>query len=75
MVKYNQNSQHIPIFHGFPALEKGVSLSGYSALIQAHDLKVPIPDHLSAIGAKHKKFDHERWHIFTPRHRPKDNLY
>ncbi|ETR70847.1 MAG: filamentation induced by cAMP protein Fic [Candidatus Magnetoglobus multicellularis str. Araruama] len=75
MVKYNQNSQHIPIFHGFPALEKGVSLSGYSALIQAHNLKVPIPDHLCAIGAKHKKYDHERWHIFTPRHRPEDTLY
>jgi Fic family protein len=72
---YNQNSQLITIFHGFPVLEKGSSLSGYSALIQAHNLKVPLPDYLCAIGTKHKKYDHERWHIFTPRHRPEDTLY
>ncbi|KPA10321.1 filamentation induced by cAMP protein Fic [Candidatus Magnetomorum sp. HK-1] len=75
MAIYNQNSKFITIFHGFPTLEKGASLSGYSALIQAHDLKVPLPDHLCAIGTKHKKYDHERWHIFTPRHRPEDTLY
>ncbi len=74
MVHYNQNSQRIIIFHGFPALEKGSSFAGYSALISAHGLKVPIPDHLCAIGTKHKKYDYERWHIFTPRHTPRDTL-
>jgi Fic family protein len=72
---YNQISQNITVFHGFPALEDGARLAGYSALIQAHDLKVPVPDHLFAIGTKHKKYDYERWHIFTPRHRPEDTLY
>jgi len=75
MAIYNRNSECITIFHGFPALEKGASLSGYSALIQAHELKVPLSDHLCAIGTKHKKYDYERWHIFTPRHRPDDTLY
>jgi Fic family protein len=75
MAIYNQNSHNITIFHGFPALEEGACLSGYSALIQAHDLKVPMPDHLCVISTKHKKYDHERWHIFTPRHRPEDTLY
>ena len=56
-------------------MEKGSSLAGYSALISAHDLKVPVPDYLCAIGTKHKKYDHERWHIFTPRHKPQDTLY
>ena len=23
----------------------------------------------------HKKYDYERWHIFTPRHKPEDTLY
>ena len=75
MSNYNQNSWSITIFHGFPALEEGARLSGYSALIQAHDLRVPMPDYLCAIGTKHKKYDFERWHIFTPRHRPEDTLY
>jgi Fic family protein len=74
MAHYNQNSQRIIIFHGFPALEEGSSLAGYSALISAHGLKIPVPDHLCAIGPKHKKYDYERWHIFTPRHTPKDTL-
>lgn len=74
MAIYNQISQRITLFHGFPALEAGTLLAGYAALIQAHELKVPIPDHLCAIGTKHKKFDYERWHIFTPRHRPEDTL-
>jgi len=72
---YNQNSRHEMIFHGFPALEKGSSFAGYSALISTYDLKVPYPDYLCAIGTKHKKYDYERWHIFTPRHKPKDTLH
>ncbi|MDY0374816.1 MAG: Fic family protein [Desulfobacterium sp.] len=75
MIIYNQNSRDITAFHGFSALEEGSSLAGYSALILAHDLKVPVPDYLCAIGTKHKRYDHERWHIFTPRHRPQDTLY
>lgn len=75
MTNDNQISQNLTVFHGFPALEEGGNLAGYSALISAHSLKVPVPDYLCAIGMKHKKFDHERWHIFTPRHKPKDTLY
>ena len=75
MIYYNQNSQNLTIFHGFPALEEGASLAGYSALIRAHDLKIPLPDHLCAVGTKHKKYDYERWHIFTPRHKPEDTLH
>ena len=75
MVICNQNSRNITVFHGFPALEDGASLAGYSALISAYDLKVPLPDCLYAIGVRHKKYDHERWHIFTPRHKPQDTLY
>jgi len=74
MVHYNQNSQLITIFHAFPPLEEGSSLAGYSALMSAHGLKVPVPDHLCAIGTKHKKYDDEQWHIFTPRHKPMDTL-
>ncbi len=72
---FNQNSQDITVFHGFSALEKGSRLAGYSALISAHDLKVPVPDYLCTIGIKHKKYYMGRWRIFTPRHKPEDTLY
>ena len=75
MTSYNQNSWPVNVFHDFPALEEGSTLAGYSALISANGLKVPAPDYLCAIGTKHKKFDYDRWHIFTPRHKPQDTLY
>lgn len=75
MAQYNQISQRVTRFHGYPALEQGALLAGYSALIEAHNLKVPLPDYLCAIGTKHKKYDYARWHIFTPRHKPEDTLY
>ncbi len=74
MIKYNQLSQLKNVFHDFSALEDGACLAGYSAVIQAHDLKVPAPDHLCYIGKKHKRYDYERWRVFTPRHRPDDTL-
>jgi len=54
MTNYNQNSQRKTIFHGFPILEDGATLAGYAALIEAHNLKIPTPDTLCAIGTKHK---------------------
>lgn len=75
MTIYNQNSHRKTVFHGFQTLEEGASLAGYAALIEAHKLKIVAPDYLCAIGIKHKKYDQECWHIFTPRHRPEDTLY
>jgi hypothetical protein len=75
MTFYNHISHLVTHFHGFPALEEGALLAGYSALIEAHNLQVVVPDYLCAIGTKHKKYDHARWHIFTPRHKPEDTLY
>ncbi len=75
MSKYNLNSRHVTIFHAFPALEEGSTLAGYSALIGGHELSVPAPDYLCAIGVIHKRYDKGQWHIFTPRHKPDDTLY
>ena len=75
MTNYNQNSQRKTIFHGFPILEDGATLAGYAALIEAHNLKIPTPDTLCAIGTKHKKFTLERWQVFTPRHKPEESLH
>jgi hypothetical protein len=74
MGRYNQFSPHKILFHHFPLLENGSSLAGYSALIEAHGLRVVLPDYLCSIGQKHKKYVHERWRVFTPRHKPGDTL-
>lgn len=71
----NQNSQRKTFFQGFHALPEGVTLAGYSALIDAHNLKVTAPDYLCVIGTKHKKFTRGRWRFFTPRHQPQETLY
>ena len=75
MADYNQISHPKIIFHGFSNPEKGSLLAGYAALIEAHALKVPLPDGLCIIGTKHKKYVNGPWNVFTPRHRPENTLY
>ncbi len=74
MTKYSQKSRLISAFYDFPALEKGTNLVGYAALIAGHELSVPAPDYLCVIGTKHKRYDEDRWRIFTPRYKPEDTL-
>lgn len=62
-------------FQGFARLEENSALAGYAALIEAHDLRVPLPASLAAIGVRHRKEVLQRWQIFTPRHRPEDSLF
>ncbi len=75
MAIYNENSHDRIVFHDFSSPEKGSHLAGYSALIEAHELRVPAPDTLCITGTKHKKYADGRWNIFTPRHRPEETLY
>lgn len=74
MAIYNQISHSGIVFQDFTCPEKGSSLAGYAALIAAHTLQVPAPDHLCIIGTRHKKYVDGRWCVFTPRHRPDDTL-
>lgn len=74
MPEKSQSSRSAPALHAFPVLEEGATLAGYAALISEHGLLVPPPDSLCAIGTRHKKYQHGRWRIFTPRHRPDDSL-
>lgn len=43
---------------------------GYSALIDAYSLAVPLPRTLSAIGERHRVVEEDGWRIMTPRHAP-----
>lgn len=70
----NQYSREITVFHGRKAPETGM-LVGYGAIIQRHELQVPLPDMLCLISNKKRKYIKDNWKVFTPRYQPEDNLY
>ena len=47
---------------------------GYSALIDAYSLAVPIPRKLSAVGDRHRIVITDEWRIMTPRHEPEASM-
>ena len=56
------------------ALPERATLAGYSALIEAYNLRVPLPRTLSATGERHRVRIEAGWRILTPRHAPQPNL-
>jgi hypothetical protein len=48
--------------------------AGYSALIDAYRLKVPLPRTLTATGERHRILIQDGWRILTPRHAPAPTL-
>lgn len=48
--------------------------AGYSALLDAYDLAVPLPRVLSAVGERHRIVEENGWRIMTPRHAPHPTL-
>lgn len=73
-MKNNHISLEIIIFHGRKAPEQGI-LVGYGAIIEAFELKVPLPEELSLISHKKRQYVERKWHVFTSRHLPGDTLY
>lgn len=69
------NSIVAGFFHECILPEEGAKLAGYTALISAYQLEVPLPDNLSAIGQKHKSYTKNKWVVYGPRYRPKDTLF
>ena len=48
--------------------------AGYSALIDAYHLAIPMPRTLSATGERHRIIEQDGWRIMTPRHAPHPTL-
>ncbi len=67
-------SRKISVFHGRIAPEEG-TLVGYGAIIEAYKLKIPMPEVLTLISYKKRKYKGEDWQVFTSRHLPEDSLY
>lgn len=75
MTKENgkQFSEVVSVFQERRLPEKAKP-AGYAALIDAYNLTVPLPIKLSAIGSRHKVYEEDNWHIYTPRHMPDATL-
>lgn len=63
----------VPVFHERRLPERATP-AGYSALIDAYGLQVPLPLTLSAIGDHHRVVERAGWRITTPRHGPHPSL-
>lgn len=48
--------------------------AGYAALIEAYGLRAPAPLTQSAIGSRHKIYEENDWHIYSPRYAPSATL-
>ena len=66
-------SQKITVFRGKVTPEEGF-LVGYGAVILQYNLEVPLPNILSLISLKDRKYQKEEWQVFTPRYKPDDTL-
>jgi hypothetical protein len=73
MAPQHHFSGPITIFHERALLERATP-AGYSALIDAYGLRVPLPRTLSATGEHHRTRNEAGWRILTPRHAPSPNL-
>jgi len=67
-------SHKASVFQGRTVPEKG-SIEGYAAIINAYQLKVPIPIVISLISTKNRKYKKDNWNVLTPKHKPEDSLY
>jgi hypothetical protein len=63
----------VTVFHE-QALPERATPAGYSALIEAYGLRVPLPRTLSATGEHHRIRNESGWRILTPRHAPSSDL-
>ncbi|MGD0298860.1 MAG: Fic family protein [Bryobacteraceae bacterium] len=73
MAKKRRFSGPVTIFHE-EALPERATPAGYSALIDAYRLRVPLPRTLSATSDRHRIKNEAGWRILTPRHAPSPDL-
>jgi hypothetical protein len=73
MANQHHFSGPVTVFHE-RALPEKATPAGYSALIEAYGLRVPLPRTLSATGEHHRIKNESGWRILTPRHAPSPDL-
>lgn len=73
MAASNQFSGPVTVFQERRLPERATP-AGYSALIDAYSLTVPLPLTLFATGKRHRIVEAAGWRILTPRHAPASTL-
>ena len=73
MADQHHFSGPVTVFHERPLPERATP-AGYSALIDAYGLRVPLPRMLFATGEHHRIKNELGWRILTPRHAPSPDL-
>jgi hypothetical protein len=73
MASEHRFSGPVTVFHE-QALPELATPAGYSALIDAYGLRVPLPRTLSATGEHHRAKNEAGWRILTSRHAPSPDL-
>lgn len=73
MTTARQFSGSVTVFQERRLPEKATP-AGYSALIDAYGLAVPLPRMLFATGERHRIVEADGWRILTPRHAPASTL-
>lgn len=67
-------SLQLSVFHGRKVPEDGV-IVGYGAIIEVFKLAVPIPNKLSFVSSKNRKFENDEWIVYPVSYLPDENLY
>jgi hypothetical protein len=73
MPHHHQFSGPVTVFQE-RALPERATPAGYAALIDAFNLRVPLPRTLSAVSERHRIRTEAGWRILTPRHAPSADL-
>lgn len=63
----------VTVFHG-RTLPEAAQPVGYGALIDAYELKIPLPYRLCVIGSTYRIWEDKEWRYFSPRYKPVPSL-
>lgn len=70
----NHFSQSKTVFQDRILPEPNCELVGYGELISRYDLKVLLPEELSVIAPRNRKYSRDGWNVYTVRHMPEDSI-
>ena len=65
-------SQAAPVFLGRSLPEEG-HVVGYASIIRKFEFRIPIPDQISMVCSRNKKYENEQWRVFPDKYLPEDN--
>ncbi|MFT5779998.1 MAG: hypothetical protein ACI837_002959, partial [Crocinitomicaceae bacterium] len=65
-------SQAAHVFLGRSLPEEG-HVVGYASIISRLEFRIPIPDQISMVCSRNKKYENDQWKVFPDKYLPEDN--